>query len=89
MLVIDRSDNVAVALGDIQKGDIVTIRTGDGVEKIMATEDIPFGHKIALRSLAKDEAVYKYGEEIGRMKTAVTTGGWIHSHNMYCDRGLK
>ena len=42
----------------------------------------------ALADLAPNAPVYKYGEEIGKMKVAIKKGAWIHIHNMYCERGM-
>jgi altronate dehydratase small subunit len=88
-LVIDRSDNVAVALSDIEAGDVCMIRIEDRIERITAKQAIQFGHKLTLFSLKENESVYKYGEEIGKMKQAADQGEWIHTHNMYCERGIK
>jgi hypothetical protein len=89
-LILNRKDNVAVALADLE-ADTDCLVMGDGGEKYFLTvlETIPFGHKLALVDLAGDEVVYKYGEEIGQMKVSVRRGGWIHSHNLYCRRGMK
>lgn len=88
-LVLDQKDNVAVAITDLVAGDSCLV-TDDVGQKFTLTvsENIPFGHKFALEDLALDAPVFKYGEEIGRMKTLLKQGGWIHSHNMYCDRGM-
>ena len=89
-LVIDAKDNVGMALTDLEAGDCWTVTQGEGEKcEIGVLENIPFGHKFALTDLDAEAPVYKYGEEIGRMKTAVKRGGWIHTHNMYCDRGMK
>jgi hypothetical protein len=89
-LVIDQKDNVAVALTDLNPGDkCVVIEDGGKQYEVSVTEQIPFGHKFALDHMKKDEPVFKYGEEIGRMKEPIAKGAWIHSHNMYCDRGMK
>lgn len=88
-LVIDQHDNVAIALTDLKKGDICIVRREANEEKIEVIDDVDFGHKFALVDLSKDETVLKYGEEIGKMSESVLRGGWIHSHNMYCERGLK
>jgi altronate dehydratase small subunit len=88
-LCIDLKDNVAVALVDLSKGDICRVIIGDEMKAVTATEDIQFGHKIALQALGENESVLKYGEEIGKMKVTIEEGGWIHSHNMYCERGMK
>ena len=88
-LVIDKSDNVAVALTDLKQGDVCLVRFSGREELIEVVENITFGHKFALVDIGKDESVLKYGEEIGRMKVTVEKGGYIHNHNMYCDRGMK
>lgn len=88
-LVIDPKDNVAVVLVDLSKGDVCKVRIGDHMKAITAIEDIGFGHKIALQMIGENESVLKYGEEIGKMKAAIEAGGWIHSHNMYCERGME
>jgi hypothetical protein len=88
-IVLHREDNVAVTLADVQAGDECVIRREDGGEyTLQAVESVAFGHKIALAGLEKDEPVLKYGEEIGKMKEPVAEGGWIHSHNLYCERGM-
>jgi altronate dehydratase small subunit len=89
-LVIDQKDNVGVALADLAAGDVCQVTDDAGRQyQVTVLEPIPFGHKFSLADLAKDAAVYKYGEEIGKMKEEIKKGGWIHSHNMYCDRGMK
>jgi len=88
-LVIDETDNVAVALTDLKIGDNCLVRFNDRIEYIKVLEDITFGHKFAILDIGKDESVLKYGEEIGRMSLFVQKGGYIHNHNMYCERGMK
>jgi len=89
-LILDPKDNVAVALADLSNGDECQVTEDSGARyNFQVTETIPFGHKFALTEMNVDDPIFKYGEEIGRMKTALPKGGWIHVHNMYCDRGLK
>ena len=88
-LVIDQKDNVAVALTDLNSGDkCMVVEDGGRQYEITVMEQIPFGHKFALNNMKKNEPVFKYGEEIGILKEPIAKGGWIHSHNMYCDRGM-
>ena len=88
-LVIHRDDNVAITLADVRAGDECRIREENGREyALKAVDDIAFGHKIALADIGRDKPVLKYGEEIGKMKEPVARGGWIHSHNLYCERGM-
>ncbi|WP_204250897.1 UxaA family hydrolase [Saezia sanguinis] len=88
-LILHPTDNVAVVVADIDKGDECIIRRVDGSEyAVQAQNDVKFGHKIALADIAKDAPVIKYGEEIGRMEVAIKKGDWIHNHNMCCSRGM-
>lgn len=89
-LVLDQKDNVGIALSDLAAGESCTVTEDNGTEyEVTVIHAIPFGHKFALAALVKDQPVFKYGEEIGKMKDALPKGGWIHNHNMYCDRGMK
>ena len=89
-LVLDQKDNVGVALTDLKAGDVCLISEDGGKKyEMTVTGDVAFGHKFALADLPQDGPVYKYGEEIGRMKEPIKKGEWIHVHNMYCDRGMK
>ena len=45
-------------------------------------ENIPAGHKYALRPIAKGEYVIKYGEIIGRATQDIQAGEWVHTHNV-------
>jgi altronate hydrolase len=71
-------DSVAVALVPLQKGTHLEV---DGIA-VEARDDIPRGHKIALRSHAPGEPVFKYGHRIGVAAAAIAPGSWVHSHNL-------
>lgn len=49
-------------------------------------EDIPAGHKFALRDLGAGDPVRKYGEVIGETTAAVERGEWVHIHNLVSRR---
>ena len=88
-IIIHKNDNVAITLADVQAGDACVIREENGGEYTLnAIDAIAFGHKIAIADIKRDKPVFKYGEEIGKMKEPVAKGGWIHSHNLYCERGM-
>ncbi len=86
-LKIDARDNCAVVLADVAKDEAVEVRTDTGVIALNARCAIAFGHKIALAAVAADQPIIKYGEEIGRARTAIQGGDWIHLHNLSCRRG--
>jgi len=77
---IHPKDNVAVALENVKKGSNANII---GVlEQLEVFEDIPFGHKIALKDIEEGGMVVKYGAPIGHAVTSVKKGMWIHTHNI-------
>ncbi len=47
---------------------------------------IPIGHKLAIRDLAVNDTVIKYGEDIGRVVSAIKQGEHLHVHNVKTKR---
>ncbi len=86
-LVIDPRDNVAVALEELAAGQRCTVRVGEVFQQVELLEKIPFGHKFALRQIAKGENVLKYGEVIGEATADIEVGAWVHVHNVVSQRG--
>lgn len=82
VLILDPRDNIAVALVDFNEGDI--IEQDDFT--ITVLNRIPRGHKIASRSIIKDEGIIKYGERMGHAVTAIARGEHVHTHNILGDR---
>lgn len=76
---IDDSDNVAVALHEIKKGERVCVGGGEYTAK----NDIAFGHKMALSDIEKGVQVIKYGYPIGVASCDVKAGELVHSHNLH------
>ena len=70
------ADNVAVALCPINAGE--TVQSGD-LSQVVVTEAIPQGHKIALKNIAKEENIIKYGFVIGHATTDIPAGSWVHT----------
>ncbi len=85
---INENDTVVVALQPIAAGTEISVPAGmEGKEarpacKVTALEDIPAGHKMAIRDIKKGEDVIKYGYRIGRAKEDIKAGNWIHTHNV-------
>jgi len=75
---IHPADTVVVSIRSLNAGDAVVV---DG-ERITARQDVPAGHKIALRSHEPGEPVVKYGFAIGRATQPIARGDWVHSHNL-------
>jgi altronate dehydratase len=83
VLVISARDNVATALEPLEAGRSFVV---DGME-LTASQRIPRGHKIALRSIRAGEPVMKYGNPIGTAMTEITAGEHVHVHNVSSSRG--
>lgn len=81
-LRINGKDNVAVALKPLPEGESVTVSEGGGLLTVTALEEIPAGHKIALRDIPQGGEVIKYGCRIGNATQAIRAGEWIHTHNI-------
>ena len=81
---IDDRDNVATVTSEISKGEQVEVLSPEGSILIRAEAmgDIPFGHKIALKPLARGEEIVKYGEVIGVASAGIEVGEWLHIHNV-------
>ncbi len=83
-IVMNPKDNVATLLSDAKAGAIVVARSvgGDVVKEMKATQPVPFGHKIAIGKIAKNEMVLKYGEVIGEATKPIKKGEHVHVHNV-------
>ena len=75
---INQNDNVAVALRPLNKGEV--LQAAETAVTLM--EDIPQGHKFALREIKSGEEVIKYGFRIGFAKEDIQPGQWVHVHNV-------
>ena len=82
----DARDNVAVALSDLKKGDVVTVDRGGDTTRIEIEEAVPFGHKFALESMKLGGDVTKYGGFIGKATKDIEVGRHVHVHNI---KGVK
>jgi altronate dehydratase small subunit len=80
---IQPQDNVATMIDDTTAG-FIEVAGGTGGE-IIALESISRGHKIALRDIAANEAVVKFGVRIGHATQPIKRGAWVHLHNLASD----
>ena len=51
-LLMDPLDNVVTCVRDVAAGETVVYRNGDTMCEVVACQDIPYCHKIALEDLA-------------------------------------
>ena len=87
-LVHDTADSVGVAVVDIAAGAELVGRdlSTNKPLKAKAIENIPLGHKLALRDFAEGDTAIKYGNEIGRIVKPVKAGQHVHVHNLKTKR---
>ena len=67
-------DNVVIAVDAVPQGTAAAGAT--------ARERVPRGHKMAVRPIASDEAVKKFGRIIGFASKPIAPGEWVHEHNV-------
>src|SRR6185312_5495864 len=81
-VIIDPSDDVAVALRELQPGEAVA-------PGVTAVQPIPAGHKVALKPVPAGAPVRKYGFPIGRARVDIAPGEHVHTHNLATDLSAR
>jgi len=79
-------DNVAVATRDLKAGTVMVVPLNEKPVKVKLLDDIPLGHKFALRRIEAGAAVVKYGEAIGVATKTASAGAHVHVHNLKSQR---
>ena len=78
-IIMHSDDNCATSLEIISKNEEIEIGKG---KYIKINQDIPFGHKFALKDINQGELITKYGQIIGIATEDIKVGDWIHVHNI-------
>ena len=79
LIQLHPSDPLAIARRDLAAGTL--IRMPDG-SQLLTRDEVPSGHKLALRALAGGETILRYGRNIGLARMAIQAGEHIHTHNL-------
>ncbi|GMU71161.1 MAG: hypothetical protein AMXMBFR42_06260 [Burkholderiales bacterium] len=85
----DPHDSVAVVVVEnLKAGTKLTglILDDDRTIELDCIQDIPIGHKVALKDLAVGDAVIKYGIDIGKVVKPIRKGEHAHVHNIKTKR---
>ena len=85
----DAKETVAVAgVEGIKAGTELNawIMDEDKTLSVQAIQDIPIGHKVALKNMAVGDTVWKYGVDIGKVVAAIKAGEHAHVHNIKTKR---
>lgn len=80
---INPVDNVAVAVTRLPAGEVLRIEE----RNVIVRQDIPAGHKVALRDFGKGEPVVKYGSPIGHALQDISAGDWVNETNIRTNLG--
>lgn len=84
-LVHEDGDTVGVVVVEgIKAGEELTgwVMAQDRTVTVKVLNDIPIGHKMALKDFAPNETVTKYGVTIGRVVAPIQRGEHVHVHNL-------
>ena len=78
-VIVDPQDNVATVLVAVSAEAQITCDRGS---QVIAREDIPAGHKVALAAIPQGDVVRKYGHPIGIADRLIAPGDHVHTHNL-------
>ncbi len=85
----DAKDTVAVVVVEgVKAGTSMTgwIMDEDLMVDVLAQQDIPIGHKVALKDMAPGDTVWKYGIDMGKVVAPIKIGQHAHVHNIKTKR---
>jgi len=84
ILLHEEEDDVGVAAMDLKAGEEVQAVTleGNPVKPIKLVDDVPLGHKVAVRDMAEKKHIMEYGREIGYASAVIAKGAHVHVHNI-------
>jgi (2R)-sulfolactate sulfo-lyase subunit alpha len=85
----DPEDSVAVVVVEgVKAGTTLTglILDEDRTISLQCVQDIPIGHKVALRDMSVGDTVIKYGVDIGKVVQPIRKGQHAHVQNIKTKR---
>ena len=85
----DAKDTVAVVVVEGVKAGMSLsgwIMDEDRMTSVDARQDIPIGHKVALKDMAPGETVWKYGIDMGKVVAPIKAGEHAHVQNIKTKR---
>ena len=88
-VVHDEGDSVGVVVVEnLKAGTKLTgwIMDQDKLIEFDAKNDIPIGHKLAIKAIGSGDTIMKYGVDIGKAVKAIGAGEHLHVHNVKTKR---
>ena len=89
VLAHEHDDNVAVVVVEGLKAGTKArgvVTHDDSTFEIDVRDDVPIGHKVALKDLSEGDTAIKYGEDIGKIVAPIEKGDHVHTHNLKTKR---
>lgn len=81
-VLLHSDDDVAVALRDLKAGESLQVHVSSGDIAVTTADEVPRGHKIAIRPIPAGNHVRKFGYSIGVAQSDIPAGSWVHTHNV-------
>ena len=81
-MLMDAKDNVVTCVVAVHAGQEVRYQNDNEMCSVVAQEDIPYCHKIAIKDIPEGSEVFKYGELIGRATQNIGLGCWVSHLNI-------
>ncbi len=72
---LNPADNVIISVHALKQDTVIKFNN------LRCNQNIPCGHKIAIRSIKENEAIRKYNQLIGFATKNINPGDHVHSHN--------
>ena len=85
----DANDTVAIVVVENVKAGMdlnAWIMDEDRTISLKAQQDIPIGHKVALKDMAAGDTVLKYGIDMGKVVAPIKAGQHAHVHTIKTKR---
>ena len=85
VILHDEKDNVGVVVIEkiVPNQDCSCwIMENNKTINIQSLNEIPLGHKIAMKDLNEGDTILKYGHDIGRVVKSIKKGEHVHVHNV-------
>lgn len=79
VIKINPIDMVAIASRDMKKGEKIS----EADVNVVLQDDIPMGHKIAVKNISSGKNIIRYGQVIGHATQDIAAGQWVHVHNVF------
>ena len=88
-VVHEEGDGVGVVVVEgVKAGQALTglVLDQDRTITLTCTQDIPLGHKVALKDMKVGDTVIKYGVDVGKVVAPIKVGQHAHVHNIKTKR---